>query len=155
VGARGRSARDDEGRARKPARLRQLRPRQPAEDYGKLLTEPWKFLASSSRTGVIGDYIGIPAAEYFGELPQYLGDIATKTIPGVAVVGPALNYPIPSNAPAVARTGLGLFGAYLSNEKTAQSRRAALQRQGFKGPEIEQILRWEGLVHPWAPAPSP
>jgi hypothetical protein len=121
----------------------------PLDDYSSMIfPKPAlsNFYTSPSTIGPIRSAIDLAVGASKGQAGQVAAREALRVAPFGSVAGAAMNFPFKANAPAALRVGAGLAGVYFPNIKTVKQRTAQLRALGMKGPEIQSVLRSEGLI---------
>lgn len=114
------------------------------EDYAKMFERPDSFFMSPSRLGYPGTLAGFGAAAMRGQPLEYLGETASRLLPGIAIASSATGVPFPSAGGPAVGAPLGLVGAYAQPHKDVQQRTFQLVKLGFKGKMLQDQLRAEG-----------
>jgi hypothetical protein len=126
----------------------------PLEDYGELVADPLKYVASPSSSGVVGIVPGALLAKQSGRIMDFAEQEGQRLFPGGSALGGFTHFPFPTNAPSALSGAAGLLGIYFPDQQRKQRERQLI-KLGIPHAERIRILKSEGYLKPLAPPPIP
>jgi hypothetical protein len=122
----------------------------PLEDYGELVADPLKYVASPSSSGVVGIVPGALLAKQSGRIMDFAAQEGQRLFPGGSALGGFTHFPFPTNAPNALSGAAGLLGIYFPDQQRKQRERQLI-KLGIPHAERIRILQSEGYIKPLAP----